>query len=270
MSSDSGITKRSARLSEPGKFHRRPGTKAAGGSVTKKSISETDLQNRSIPSEITAANNGDDGELSGSRSGSYGVGGMGAQGMGMGMGGYGMGGYGMGMGMGMGGYGMGGYGMGGYGMGMDGVMAPLMNQLMMVQSLNYTLMSFGQIVQSLGINAGSILQFGQSVLRTLDALAIAIKKSGILCPRTPQDSSTGDRDKRQHIRKRRRAVLVRWTLVVLTMAVTSQVLRILKYCSNASFPTALAHQIIHFFKSFFPSTGIKSTGGTSVLDVAGK
>mmetsp|Transcript_3147 Transcript_3147/g.5730 ORF Transcript_3147/g.5730 Transcript_3147/m.5730 type:complete len:276 (+) Transcript_3147:26-853(+) len=167
--------------------------------------------------------------------------------------GYGMGGNGMGMGgygMGMGGYGM---GMGGYGMGMDGVMAPLMNQLMMVQSLNYTLMSFGQIVQSLGINAGSILQFGQSILRTLDALAIAIKKSGILSNRSSAATgSVQQLEKHQRLRARRRAVLLRWALVMLTMAVTSQVMRILQCFSNSLFPSSLAQHVFQFFRSFFP------------------
>lgn len=116
-------------------------------------------------------------------------------------------------------------------------------------------MSFGHIVQSLGINAGSILQFGQNILRTLDSLAIAIKKSGILSssPSTRTTAAVSDhqQDKNQRIRKRRRAVLIRWTLVVLTMAVTSQVMRILHYFSSSSLPSTLAQHICQFFRSFF-------------------
>ena len=174
----------------------------------------------------------------------------------MGYGGFGLGGMGMGMGMGGYGLGMGGYGMGlgGYGMGVDGFMGPLMNQLMIVQSLNYTLMSFGHIVQTLGINANSILQFGKNILHTLDALAVAIKKSGILHSNSEDRSvstlSQHQKKKLQLLRGRRRAVLLRWTLVILTMAVTSQIMRILRHLNNSS----LFQHVVHFFKSF--SSGI--------------
>lgn len=223
----------------PRTTHTKTASPADNGAVT-----ETNVSSSTSDGGIAQVPTGNSG---------YDSGGMGFGGGGYGMGGYGMGmgmgGYGMGMGMGMGGYGM---GMGGYGDG--GFMGPLMNQLMMVQSLNYTLMSFGHIVQSLGINAGSILQFGLNVLRTLDSLAIAIKKSGILSPTTSRSAvaiSDYQQGKNQQIRRRRRAVLIRWTLVFLTMAVTSQIMRILKFFSNSSMPSALAQKIYQFFRSFF-------------------
>jgi hypothetical protein len=231
-----------------------PGVATSSGNLTTPEGDSAQLPNS------TRSNGYDSGGMGGMGGGGYG--GMGMNGMGgMGMGG--MGGMGMG-GMGMGGYGMGGMGMGGYGMGgmgMDGgFMGPLMNQLMMVQSLNYTLMSFGQIVQSMGINASSILEFGQNILRTLDTLAIAIKKSGILSPSSSASTtavlSEYQRDKNHQIRKRRRAVLIRWTLVILTMAVTSQAMRILKYFANSSLPSTLAQHIFHFFRSFFISDSL--------------
>lgn len=140
-------------------------------------------------------------------------------------------------------------------------MGPLMNQLMMVQSLNYTLMSFGHIIQSMGINASSILQFGQNILRTLDSLAIAIKKSGILKARSEdEENSLTERQQvnGQKIKQRRRAVLFRWSLVFLTMAVTSQVLRLFRAFSNSNLPWTFLQQVITFFRSFVPTKTLTS------------
>lgn len=135
----------------------------------------------------------------GLNSGAYGMSGYGNS-MG-GLGGYGM--------MGMGGYGMG-YGMSGYGMSHGGGIMGLVTAL---YSVNHILMSFGQLVQIIGGNSQQIMmqltnirQFIVDLIHTLrnPAMERWIKSSF------------------------RRYKLLRWVLVIASMAITAQVTRMIR------------------------------------------
>jgi hypothetical protein len=87
---------------------------------------------------------------------------------------YGGMGYGSGYGMGYGGMGYGmGYGAMGFGMGGQG--GTIGNYIMWLQSLNYTLMSLGSLVQTFGLNAQSILSVAQVGINALDYLVGLVK-----------------------------------------------------------------------------------------------
>ena len=71
-----------------------------------------------------------------------------------------------------GGYGNG-MGYGGYGLGVTN--GTLGNYIMWLQSVNYTLMSVGSLVQTFGLNAQSIFQVAQMGISALDYLVKIVK-----------------------------------------------------------------------------------------------
>eukprot|EP01041_Mallomonas_annulata_P013622 gene13622-28924_t len=161
----------------------------------------------------------------------YGQGGMASSGYGMsgygsGMSGYGMSGYGMGgYGMGGGGYGgmMGGYGgmMGGYGMPNNG----LSNMIGALYGVNHILMSVGQLIQIIGGNSQNILMQIEKLRQFVHDVCIALRSPAI------------ERWIKRHIS---RSKMLRWVLVVLSMTITSQIMRLFRsFMTRSTEPSLL-------------------------------
>jgi len=136
-------------------------------------------------------------------------------GYGMGGAGYGgMGGYGMGMGM-MGGYGMGMGMMGmGMGMGMNPMLGILNGPMTLIYSLNYLVMSLGQVMEVLGMNAHTIMHLYRTAFEAYQQIAERIRTS---------------ETRRWLQRKCKKSRLLRFLLVVASCAVVGSGLKVIQY-----------------------------------------
>ena len=123
-----------------------------------------------------------------------------------------MGGYGMGMGM-MGGYGMG-MGMGMMGMGMNPMLGMLNGPMTLIYSLNYLVMSLGQVMEVLGMNAHTIMHLYRTAFEAYQQIAERIRTS---------------ETRRWLQRKCKKSRLLRFLLVVASCAVVGSGIKVIQY-----------------------------------------